>query len=40
MNHKKLLWIAGGILLVIVVCGLLAWLGSGMVEMIRNHLGM
>ena len=40
MNRKKLLWIAGGILLVIIVCGLLAWLGSGMVGMIRNHLGM
>ena len=40
MNHKKLLWIAGGILLTLVICSLLAWFGSGMVEMIRNHLGM
>lgn len=40
MNRKKLLWIAGGILLVIVVCGLLNWFGSGMAAMIRNHLGM
>ena len=39
MNHKKLLWIAGGLLLVIVVCGLMAWLGGGMVEMIKNHMG-
>jgi hypothetical protein len=40
MNRKKLLWIASGILLTLVVCGLLAWLGGGMVGMIRNHLGM
>jgi hypothetical protein len=40
MNHKKLLWIAGGILLTLVICGLLTWFGSGMVAIIRNHLGM
>jgi hypothetical protein len=41
MNHnKKLLWIAGGILLTLILCGLLAWLGGGMVEMIKAHLGI
>jgi hypothetical protein len=41
MNHnKKLLWIVGGILLALVLCGLLVWLGGGMVEMIKAHLGI
>jgi hypothetical protein len=40
MNRKKLLWIAGGVLLVLVLCGLLAWLGGGMVQMIQAHLGI
>ena len=40
MNRKKLLWIAGGILLTIILCGLLAWFGSGMAEMIKAHLGI
>jgi hypothetical protein len=40
MNHKKLLWTAGGILLALVLCGLLVWIGSGMAEMIKAHLGM
>jgi hypothetical protein len=45
MNHNQLLnkkhiWIASGILLAIIVCSLLVWLGGGMVGMIRTHLGM
>lgn len=40
MNHKKAYWIAGGILLVIILCGLLTWFGSGMLVMIKSHLGM
>jgi len=40
MNHKKSLWIAGGILLSLALCGLLAWFGGGMAEMIKAHLGM
>jgi hypothetical protein len=40
MKRKKLLWIAGGVLLALILCGLLTWLGSGMVEMIKAHLGI
>ena len=40
MNHKKKLWMAGGILLTLVLCGLLISLGGGMVAMIRAHLGI
>jgi hypothetical protein len=40
MNNKKNLWIAGGILLILALCGLLAWLGGGMVQMIQAHLGI
>jgi hypothetical protein len=40
MNQKKLLWIAGRVLLMLVICGLLVWLSSGIVEMARAHLGM
>ena len=40
MNHKKSIWIAGGILLSLALCGLLAWFGGGMAEMIKAHLGM
>ena len=40
MNHKKMLWIAGGILLTLVLCGLLVWFGGGMAEMISAHLGI
>jgi hypothetical protein len=38
MNRKKLLWIACGVLLALILCGLLTWLGSGTVEMIKAHL--
>ncbi len=40
MNHKKLVWVAGGILLAIFLVGLLVWFGSGMVEIIKAHLGI
>jgi hypothetical protein len=40
MKNKKLLWIAGGILLTLALCGLLAWLGGGVVEMLKSHLGI
>lgn len=40
MNHKKLFWIAGSILLILIICGLLAWFGGSMAEMIKAHLGI
>jgi hypothetical protein len=40
MKNKKSLWIAGGILLTLALCGLLAWLGGGMIEMMKAHLGI
>jgi len=40
MNHKKSLWIAVGVLFTLALCGLLAWFGSGMAEMIKAHLGI
>ncbi len=40
MNYKKLFWIAGGVLLAVIICGLLVWFGSGMITMVRAHLGM
>lgn len=40
MKHKKMLWIAGGVLLTLVIIGLIIWFGGGMVGMIKAHLGM
>jgi hypothetical protein len=40
MKNKKLLWIIAGILLTLALCGLLAWLGGGVVEMLKSHLGI
>jgi len=40
MNRKKLLWIAGGVLLTLALCGLAAWFGGGVVEMLQAHLGI
>jgi hypothetical protein len=39
-NNKKALWIIAGILLTLALCGLLVWLGGGMVEMLKAHLGI
>jgi flagellar basal body-associated protein FliL len=39
-NNKKIIWIAVGVLLILALCGLLVWLGSGMVEMLKAHLGI
>lgn len=39
-NRKKLLWIAGGILLAFVLCVLMAHLGGGVIEMMKAHMGM
>jgi hypothetical protein len=38
--NKKNLWVIGAVLLGIIIFGLFAWLGGGMVSMIRNHMGM
>jgi hypothetical protein len=38
--NKKIFWIAGGILLATILLGLIAWLGDGLVGMIRSHMGM
>jgi hypothetical protein len=38
--NKKILWIAGGVLLAIIILGSIAWLGDGLVVMIRSHMGM
>ena len=40
MNHKKSFWITGSILLAVLIIGLLAQLGSGMVDIIKAHLGI
>ena len=40
MNRKKILWIVAAILLALIICGLAVWLGGGMVEMIKAHIGM
>ncbi len=39
-NNQKYLWILGGILLVVLVCGLFVWLGGDIVEIAKSHLGM
>ncbi len=40
MKRKKLPWIAGGVLLTLALCSLLVWLGGGIVEMLKAHLGI
>jgi hypothetical protein len=43
-NHigitQKRLWIIVGVLFVIIICGLFTWLGGGMAEMMRSHMGL
>jgi hypothetical protein len=39
LNNQKSFWIIGGILLLILICSLATWLGGGMAEMMKNHMG-
>jgi len=39
-TNQKRIWIIVGVLVVFIICGLFTWLGGGMAEIMKSHMGM